>query len=347
MNVNWSIPQVKLRGNATFRQGYWKCVLVAFIIAVISGGVSSVPNFSGNYNINSIKDENGNFNFSAVYDSSSDAEAIEDLAEEIANSPSFGVIMGTLLVIMIVGIIVSLALTVFLIAPLKVGCMKFFKDAGRTRQYELGSIGFAFSKNYMNIIKIMFMYLLRIFLWSLLFIIPGIIKSYEYRMIPYIISDNPEISTEEAFRISKEMMTGNKWHTFLFDLSFLGWVILSLFTCGILLIFYVDPYIAASEAELYLTLKGEPAPSDMGSKGYDNYSGASFTNGSYGGNNGYQNNYTGSYGYGSSQYSPAPDNSTGYTDGDYRELNQDGKTPDNTSAPANNTGIDNPFNTPY
>ena len=237
--------------------------------------------------------------------------------------------MGTILVIMIVGLIISIALTVFLIAPLKVGCMKFFKDAGRTRQYELGSIGFSFSKNYMNIVKIMFMYLLRVFLWSLLLIIPGIIKSYEYRMIPYIISDNPEISTEEAFRISKEMMTGNKWHTFLFDLSFLGWIILSLFTCGILLIFYVDPYIAASEAELYLTLKGEPAPSDMGYTGYNNYSGAPFTNGSYGENNGYSGS------------------STGYMDGNYRELNQDVKTPDNASAPADKTGNDNPFNTPY
>ena len=63
MNVNWSIPQVKLRGNATFRQGYWKCVLVAFIIAVISGGVSSVPNFSGNYNtIEFTKEMNHNKN---------------------------------------------------------------------------------------------------------------------------------------------------------------------------------------------------------------------------------------------------------------------------------------------
>ena len=64
-------------------------------------------------------------------------------------------------------------------------------------------------------------------LWSLLFVIPGIIKSYEYRMIPYILSENPNISRKRAFEISKQMMKGNKWDTFVLDLSFIGWQILS------------------------------------------------------------------------------------------------------------------------
>ena len=61
------------------------------------------------------------------------------------------------------------------------------------------------------------------FLWSLLLLIPGIVKAYEYRMVPYLLADYPELSTEEAFRISREMMNGEKMNTFILDLSFIGW----------------------------------------------------------------------------------------------------------------------------
>lgn len=66
-----------------------------------------------------------------------------------------------------------------------------------------------------------------IFLWSLLFVIPGIIAAYRYRMAPYILIDNPEIGVREAVRRSKEMMVGYKMELFVFDLSFFGWLILA------------------------------------------------------------------------------------------------------------------------
>ena len=93
------------------------------------------------------------------------------------------------------------------------------------------------------------------YLWSLLFVIPGIIKGYEYRMIPYILAENPGIDYREAFAASKQMMDGNKWKAFVLDLSFFGWNFLSIFTCGILAIFYVMPYIYMTNAELYVALK--------------------------------------------------------------------------------------------
>ena len=76
-----------------------------------------------------------------------------------------------------------------------------------------------------------------IFLWSILLIVPGIIKSYEYYMIPYIIADNPNIKRKRAFEISKQMMKGQKWKTFIFELSFILWNILSSLTFGIVGIF--------------------------------------------------------------------------------------------------------------
>ena len=103
----------------------------------------------------------------------------------------------------------------------------------------------------------MFFYSLYITLWTLLFIIPGIIKGYEYRMIPYILAENPTISTKEAFALSKQMMDGEKLNAWILDLSFIGWNILSAFTCCILAIFYVAPYQNLTNAQLYSVLKNK------------------------------------------------------------------------------------------
>ena len=74
-------------------------------------------------------------------------------------------------------------------------------------------------------------------------------------MIPYILAENPEIDYKEAFHLSKEMMTGEKWNTFVLDLSFILWGILSIFTCMIASVFYVAPYIQHTNAELYAILR--------------------------------------------------------------------------------------------
>lgn len=74
-------------------------------------------------------------------------------------------------------------------------------------------------------------------------------------MIPYILAENPKIQRKKAFKLSKEMMKGNKWKTFILDLSFLGWELLSIFTFGLLNIFYINPYKVATAVELYEVLK--------------------------------------------------------------------------------------------
>ena len=74
-------------------------------------------------------------------------------------------------------------------------------------------------------------------------------------MIPYILAENPKIQRKKAFKLSKEMMKGNKWKTFILDLSFLGWELLSIFTFGLLNIFYINPYKVATTEELYEVLK--------------------------------------------------------------------------------------------
>ncbi|MCI5649263.1 MAG: DUF975 family protein [Fusicatenibacter sp.] len=101
----------------------------------------------------------------------------------------------------------------------------------------------------------MFLRDLYIGLWSLLLVIPGIIKSYEYRMVPYLLADCPELDRTEAFRISREMMYGQKMNAFVLDLSFIGWHLLSACTCNLVGVFFTQPYVNTTNAELFLQLK--------------------------------------------------------------------------------------------
>lgn len=90
-------------------------------------------------------------------------------------------------------------------------------------------------------------------LWSLLFIIPGIIKALSYSMSPFILVDNPNMSPNDARKLSMQMMEGNKWRLFCLELSFIGWYILVALTFGILS-FWVTPYEQTAVASFYQSL---------------------------------------------------------------------------------------------
>lgn len=93
------------------------------------------------------------------------------------------------------------------------------------------------------------------FLWSLLLIVPGIIKAYSYSMTLYILNDNPNMTAQEAIKASIEMMRGHKWDLFVLQLSFILWMLLSGLTAGILYIVYVGPYISGTTAIFYDDLR--------------------------------------------------------------------------------------------
>jgi uncharacterized membrane protein len=265
--MNWKISEVKQRGKATFKAGYWKCVLVAFIMTLVTGGLGSCSSNMSGFNMNkssasdSVVDDD--MDLEDILSGNIEADdmdelndTVDQLANELVSSPYLGAIVGVVIGIFVIALIVSCAISFFLIMPLTVGALKFFKDASEHREYDIGRIGYSFSGHYMNIVKICFLMSLKTFLWSLLLFIPGIIKSYEYRMIPFILTDDPTISSADAFKRTKEMMNGNKWHSFLLDLSFFGWILLACITLGIVGVLYAFPYIYCTEAELYLTLRG-------------------------------------------------------------------------------------------
>lgn len=95
-----------------------------------------------------------------------------------------------------------------------------------------------------------------VFLWSLLLVIPGIIKSFAYSMAPYILAENPELTASEALNKSKEMMNGHKLDLFVLQLSFFWWYLLGSITFGIAYI-YVLPYVSATIANFYNSIKNK------------------------------------------------------------------------------------------
>ena len=162
-----------------------------------------------------------------------------------------GMITGLLAGIATVVILIVLVAKVFVGNLLKMGGYRFF-ILNQTAQPGIGTLldGFR-SGHYVNIVLTMFLRDLFTALWSLLLVVPEIVKHYEYLMVPYIIAENPAMDYKEAFQISKQMMDGEKMEAFIMDLSFLGWYLLSAVTCGLLAIFYVNPYVQASFAEMY------------------------------------------------------------------------------------------------
>ncbi len=139
---------------------------------------------------------------------------------------------------------------------LSVGFAAFFLDALRSEKASFDSFFKGFTEYLGTKLVSMLLVSIYTFLWTILFYIPGIVKTYSYAMTPYILLDKPELSANEAITDSRMMMRGHKMELFLLDLSFIGWILLSILTCGILFI-YVVPYMQAARAEFYRTLKGE------------------------------------------------------------------------------------------
>ena len=110
-------------------------------------------------------------------------------------------------------------------------------------------------------------------LWSLLFVIPGIVASYSYAMTEYILAEHPEISAGEAINLSKQMMDGNRWRLFCLDFSFIGWDILCAFTLGIGYL-WLTPYKEAARAAFYREVSGTEKQyfeSEWNGYNYQNY----------------------------------------------------------------------------
>ena len=155
--------------------------------------------------------------------------------------------------------LIGLAVMIFVSGPLELGMAIVSTNVVRSERIEVEDAFGGFRDNMTTAIILWLLNNIFIFLWSLLLVIPGIVKSYSYSMSFFILRDNPTMNQNEARRRSMEMMKGNKWRLFCLDFSFIGWIILCGLTFGILS-FWIIPYMMTARAEFYQSLLGEAVP---------------------------------------------------------------------------------------
>ena len=273
----WTRKQIKEKAKKAFQLNYWKCVLCGLIFAIIVGGASGAGGAAsgGSSTFSSLMynnqhreetetveevevegiDENSDPVTVTVVTSDDNGNEIDVNETDVAFGIAvFSIVALTVFAIVLAASAVGIAVDVLLINPVEFGCRNFFRR-NLDEPAKLSSLTFAFDKNYKNAVKTAFFKDLFIWLWSLLFVIPGIIKAYEYRLVPYIFAENPDMKYSDILAESSKLMKGNKWKTFVLDLSFIGWELLSLCTCGLLSVFYVDPYKLQTDAALYEAIK--------------------------------------------------------------------------------------------
>lgn len=190
----------------------------------------------------------------------SDEEMAEMLGLEASNSETAAILLTVFIVLAVVfvaALAIGFAFTAFVSGPVEVGKCDYFYKA-RNNDIRFSNLFGQFNgSKYMPVVKVMFMRYLYTFLWTLLFIIPGIIKAYEYHLIPYLLAENPNLSKERAFEISRRTMDGEKWDLFVLQLSFIGWELLGALVCCGLGSYFVLPYTNATDAEFYACMRAK------------------------------------------------------------------------------------------
>lgn len=247
----WNRRELKKAGKAAFRANYWRSLLSALLLTVLAGG--AVVGGSSRINI----ELDGRFEdfweaLKKLFDGQTVDKAFSGISETIKNPWFIALFAGGISLAVIIGVLIR----IFVLNPVEVGAHRFFRKNVPAGTGRLSALKEGFTQ-YGRVFLTLFLRDLFTWLWSLLFVIPGIIKSYSYRMVPYIVKDEPGLSPREVINRSREMMRGNKWGAFVMDLSFLGWYILGALTFGVLNVFWVDPYYQNSKAALYVKLKGE------------------------------------------------------------------------------------------
>lgn len=233
----WSRKELKDRAKSVLSKIYWSAFGVSIVIALAGGS----DGWSGGGGSSNHRESREAF-YARLHDNYFASWSLTS--------------------VVLVSIIVILLLRIFIGYSLVVGGRKFFLQSAQYRDNR-GCFSFSFKEeNYLAIVKTMLLKNVLIFLWSLLLIIPGIIKSYAYSMVPYILADNPNIGATRALELSTEMTAGHKFDMFVLDLSFIGWYFLGTLALGFGVLF-VMPYENATNAELYLILRQEAIAARM------------------------------------------------------------------------------------
>ena len=243
----WTRRELKDYAKGFLRSHYWKAFIVVLIATLHMNGYGrNNPNTGAQFqqNYEYVVNNGIDVNVSVPY-------GFELLRSAISNIRPLGFLaIGT---VTFISIVMGIAF-LFLGFIIEVGKSKFFID-GFKGDVDISKLFFGFnSKDIMPIIKAQGLAFLSILLWTFVFIIPGIIKGYQYRYVPYLLAEDTSLSPKESLEKSKQMTMGHKLDIFVLDLSFILWNLLGLITFGISA-YFVAPYVEATNARLYNVLK--------------------------------------------------------------------------------------------
>ena len=255
-------PAFKAAGKANFERNYWACVAVSVILVIAMSFGTGSSGAASTYNV--IMRSGGNIKgYVDDYDDYDDWDGY-DYSYGYGNDYGYGsggygdygaAVLGPMMAVLMgfaaVAGAVGVAVRVCAANPYQVGTCRFFMENRDRADAKFALVGRGFAKNYGNVVLTQFLKDLYTILWLLLFIVPGIIKSYAYFCVPYILAENPDLDHKRVIELSQEMTHGYKGRIFVTDLSFILWFLLNALTLGILGIFFLNPYVFGTRAEIY------------------------------------------------------------------------------------------------
>lgn len=235
----WTRALLKANAKTVLRRSYWKVFVLCLIASILIGEIDL------NFNL-----------FSPSRDTPETISRISGILGGNLLTVITGTIFAMLGVLALILVLVAALCWVILFTPIiEVGRCRYMIE-NRSQDASLGTLFSGFTTNYWNLVSGMFYVNLRIVLYSLLLVIPGVIKSYQYFFVPYLLAENPDLDAARAAEISTIMTSGEKWNIFVLDLSFIGWNILGNLLFGIGTLF-VAPYYQATKAELYAAMRAK------------------------------------------------------------------------------------------
>ena len=258
----WDRKELKAKGKAAYNANKIACIVAALILMIAGGigsGSTASPSVTVKNQLNNNEQVVESYNNSVSGDDAVSVEVNGQDLDGIKNNVPVAILSTAVMFLILIGVTVGLMVLALVLNPLNVGARKFFIQNASNPETKVDglNVGFGFGKNYRDIVFSMLGTQMITLLWTLLLIVPGIYKAYCWRLVPFIIADNPELSGKEARAKSNAMMNGSKWASFVLDLSFVGWKLVGALTFGILNIVFTNPYEAATDTELYLELKSQ------------------------------------------------------------------------------------------
>lgn len=277
----WNSKNIKKEARKILKTNYWNKFFVCLFIIILVGGYSTTRTSLDNgkqylekkfpklsyigIDISNLdnKDIAKDFNttggfFKIVFDSTTDAISntkvyvgnIEKTISSTVNDKNAGKI--TLLGL---ATLITILFKFFVLNVINVGEARFFLENKNHKKTKFTRIFSNFRKGkYLNTVKVMFFKNLYLLLWYFT-IIGGIIKSYSYKMVNYIVAENPNINVKDAIKLSENMMKGYKFKFFLLELSYIPHQIINILSFGLYGVFYLDIYIRTIETEIYYFLR--------------------------------------------------------------------------------------------